>query len=117
MAPKAELMVFLGMHSGGKGYIFMHGPNNIIFSAVHATFNESLFPRCPKKTLQNNTRLQEIAPAVAPCGSNDCHCPPPTMEDDDDTSHLFSRTSRKVMPEAQEDLDRSLQDIGVTPSQ
>jgi len=51
MAPKAELMVFLGMHSRGKGYIFMHGPNNIIFSAAHATFDKSLFPRCPKKTL------------------------------------------------------------------
>jgi len=117
MAPKVELMVFLGMHSGGKGYIFMHGPNNVIFSAAHATFDESLFPRCPKRTLQNNTRLQEIAPPVAPCGGNDCHCPPPTMEDDDDTSHLFSRTSRKVMSEAQEDLDRRLQDVGVTPSQ
>ena len=36
-----DLMVFLGMHSGGKGYIFMRGPNNIIFSAAHATFDES----------------------------------------------------------------------------
>ena len=90
MAPKAELMVFLGMHSGGKGYIFMCGPNNVIFSAAHATFNESLFPRCPKKTLQNNTRLQEVAPPVAPCGGDNCHCPPLGMEDDDDTSHLFS---------------------------
>jgi len=57
MAPKAELMVFLGMHSKGKGYIFMCGPNNIVFSAAHATFNESLFPRYSKRTLQNNTRL------------------------------------------------------------
>jgi len=39
------------------------------------------------------------------------------MEDDDDTSHLFSQTSKKVMSEAQEDLDRRLQDVGVTPSQ
>jgi len=57
MAPKAELMVFLGMHSGGKGYIFVRRPNNIVFSAAHATFDKSLFPRCPKKTLQNNTSL------------------------------------------------------------
>ena len=117
MPPKAELMVFLGMHSGGKGYIFMRGPNNAIFSAAHATFNKSLFPRCPERTLQNNTRLQEVAPPVVPCGGDGCHCPPPNMEDDDDTSHLFSRTSRKVISEAQKELDRRSQDIGVTPSQ
>jgi len=117
MAPKAELMVFLGMHSGGKGYIFMRGPNNIIFSAAHATFNKSLFPRCPKRTLQNNTRLQEVAPPVAPCGGDNCHCPPPNMEDNDDTSHLFSRTSRKVVYDAQKELDQRLRDVDVTPSQ
>ena len=117
MAPKAELMVFLGMHSRGKGYIFMRGPNNIIFSATHATFDKSLFPRCPKKTLQNNTRLQEVAPPVTPCGGDNCHCSLPGMEDDDDTAHLFSRTSRKVISEAQKELDRRLQDIGVTPLQ
>jgi len=39
------------------------------------------------------------------------------MEDDDDTSHLFSRTSRKVISEAQKELDQRLQDVGVTPSQ
>jgi len=117
MAPKAELMVFLGMHSGGKGYIFMRGPNNIIFSAAHATFDESLFPRCPKKTLQNNTRLQEVAPPVAPCGGDNCHCPPPDMEDDDDTSHLFSRTSKKVIYDAQKELDQRLRNVDITPSQ
>jgi len=117
MAPKAELMVFLGMHSGGKGYIFMRGPNNIIFSAAHATFDKSLFPRCPRRTLQNNTRLQEVAPPVAPCGGDDCHCPPSGMEDDDDTSHLFSRTSRKIVYDAQKELDQRLRDVDVTPSQ
>jgi len=39
------------------------------------------------------------------------------MEDDDDTSHLFSRTLRKVISEAQKELDRKLRDVGVTPSQ
>jgi len=95
MAPKAELMVFLGMHSGGKGYVFMRGPNNIVFSAAHATFDESLFPRCPKRTLQNNTRLQDVAPPVAPCGGDNCHCPPPDMEDDDDTSPPFLPNIKK----------------------
>jgi len=39
------------------------------------------------------------------------------MEDDDDTSHLFSQMSRKVISEAQKELDQKLQDVGVTPLQ
>ena len=39
------------------------------------------------------------------------------MEDNDDTSHLFSQTSRKVISEAQKELDQRLQNVGVTPSQ
>jgi len=39
------------------------------------------------------------------------------MEDDDDTSHLFSRMSKKVISEAQKELDQRLRDVGVTPSQ
>jgi len=104
MAPKAELMVFLGMHSGGKGYIFMHGPNNIVFSAAHATFDKCMFPRCPKKMLQNNTRLQEVAPPITPCSGDDCHCPL-SDEEDNDTAHLSSRTSRRVISGAQKELD------------
>jgi hypothetical protein len=38
LAPKSELMVYLGNHSRGKGWIFMRGPNNIIFSTAQATF-------------------------------------------------------------------------------
>ena len=34
MAPKAELMVFLGMHSGGKGYIFMRVMNPLLFTLL-----------------------------------------------------------------------------------
>jgi hypothetical protein len=58
LAPKSELMVYLGNHPGGKGWIFMRGPNNVIFSAAQATFDESLYPKCPKANVRPYTRLQ-----------------------------------------------------------
>ena len=45
--PKSELMTFLGYPQGTKGYLFMRGPNNVLFTAVQALFNETLFPKCP----------------------------------------------------------------------
>ena len=44
--PKSELMTFLGYPQGTKGYLFMRGPNNVLFTAVQALFNETLFPKC-----------------------------------------------------------------------
>jgi len=108
-------MVFLGIHSGGKGYIFMRRPNNVIFSAAHATFDESMFPRCPKAILWANTRLQDAAPHSAPCnGSKDkCHCPIP----DDDNVIPSHPTTVKAKPTIQKDLEDKLKDVGVIPSQ
>ena len=45
--PKSELMTFLGYPQGTKGYLFMRGPNNVLFMAVQALFDETLFPKCP----------------------------------------------------------------------
>ena len=47
LAPKSELMTYLGNAPGGKGWKFMRAPNNIIFTSAHATFDETLFPKCP----------------------------------------------------------------------
>ena len=79
LAPKSELMVYLGSHPGGKGWIFMHGPNNVIFSAAHALFDESMFPQCPKQQgTRANTRLQTPAPVPSPFQAGDnCQCPIP----------------------------------------
>jgi hypothetical protein len=49
LSPKAELMTFLGIPDGTKGYLFMRGPNNVLFTAVKALFDETLYPRCPDK--------------------------------------------------------------------
>ena len=45
--PKSKLMTFLGCPQGTKGYLFMRGLNNVLFTAVQALFNETLFPKCP----------------------------------------------------------------------
>jgi transposase InsO family protein len=95
LAPKSELMVYLGNHPGGKGWIFMRGPNNIIFSAAQATFDESLYPKCPKASVRPYTRLQTPAPTTPhPCHCDDGNCQVPHNEDDDDETDPIFRTSK-----------------------
>ena len=40
-------MVYLGVGNGGHNYKFMRMPNNVIFTAAQAVFDEHLFPKCP----------------------------------------------------------------------
>ena len=44
--PKSKLMTFIGYPQGTKGYLFMRGLNNMLFTAVQALFNETLYPKC-----------------------------------------------------------------------
>jgi hypothetical protein len=44
--PKSELMTFIGYPQGVKGYLFMRSPNNVLFTAVQALFDETLYPKC-----------------------------------------------------------------------
>ena len=83
LSPKSELMVYLGTAPGGKGWIFMRGPNNVIFTAANATFDESLFPRCPKQVgVRKNIKLQTSAPKPKQCSGEDCHCPFPMSDEE-----------------------------------
>jgi hypothetical protein len=47
LSPRSELMTFIGLVKGTKGYIFMRSPNNVIFTAIQALFDETLFLKCP----------------------------------------------------------------------
>jgi hypothetical protein len=47
LAPHAELMTFVGYKEGTKGYLFMRKPSNVLYTATHALFDETLFPNCP----------------------------------------------------------------------
>jgi hypothetical protein len=44
--PKSELMTFTGYPQAVKGYLFMRSPNNVLFTAVQALFDETLYPKC-----------------------------------------------------------------------
>ena len=91
LAPKSELMTYLGNAPGGKGWKFMHIPNNIIFTSAHATFDETLFPKCPLAIRRQNTRVHSpapnplralcLGPSTCGKGKKHCHCPPPVDED------------------------------------
>jgi hypothetical protein len=97
MAPKSELMIYLGNQPGGKDWIFLRGPNNIVFTTAQATFNETLFPRCPAAK-QWNTQLQTPAPSPSSCQKDGtCQCPHSGKEQvvvDDETPSPTKPTPR-----------------------
>ena len=47
LSPRSELMTFIGLSEGTKGYIFMRSPNNTIFTAIQALFDKMFFPKWP----------------------------------------------------------------------
>ena len=57
LAPRAEVMIFLGYTSGTKGFKFMGKPNNVIFHRVTAMFDEHMFPSCPDNISPGSTRI------------------------------------------------------------
>ena len=92
LSPKSELMTYLGTALGGKGWIFMHAPNNIVFTAAQAIFDESMFPKCPVSKVQPSTRLQTPAPTPNACPDGKCDCQEPPVGDNEP---LPSKTSRQ----------------------
>ena len=51
LAPKSKLMVYIGVAPGNeRNYLFMHSPNNVIFTAAHVLFDELHFPKCAQRT-------------------------------------------------------------------
>src|SRR5882724_11982514 len=62
LAPRSELMVYLGNARGAGGYIFMRSPNDLLFYSTYAIFDESMFPKCHTMAKKPNIRLLEKAP-------------------------------------------------------
>jgi len=53
-------MTFLGYCDGHESnMMFMCAPNNIIFTAATALFDERLFPKCAKHKVPSVTQIQE----------------------------------------------------------
>ena len=56
-------MTFLGYTSGVKGFKFMRKPNNVIFQAVTALFDEFMFPYCPDNKSPGHTHIRREYPS------------------------------------------------------
>ena len=63
LAPKSELMTYLGNAPGAGGFVFMRAPNNVLFYSTHCIFDETLFPKCATPTKRSLTRLLEAPPS------------------------------------------------------
>jgi hypothetical protein len=54
LSPKSELMIYLGVPQGIKGYKFMRTHNNTIFIGTTALFIEDFFPRKDREFVQKD---------------------------------------------------------------
>ena len=54
LSTRSELMTFIGLSEGAKGYILIRSPNNIVFTVIQALFDKTLFPKCPNTVAQKN---------------------------------------------------------------
>ena len=77
LAPKSELMTYLGNVPGANGYMFMRVPTNVLFYVVQCIFNEAMFPKCPKQAKQPIQWLPERVPQYQTHGHS--------SEDEDET--------------------------------
>ena len=71
LAPKLELMVYLGVALGNNAnFLFVHSPHNVLFTATHAEFSEVQFPKCDKPVkwpTQVPADVPVEQPIEAPC--------------------------------------------------
>ena len=72
LAPRAELMTYLGVPEGVKGYLFMR-PNNTLFNAGTAQFIENMFPKCLRPSDHVPTAPDQFPPSddESPNGMDD----------------------------------------------
>ncbi len=97
LAPRGELMIFLGYPDGVKGYLFMRLPNNILFKGTTAIFDEEMMPKCSKIVKRRFTPIGNKP------SKEDTPLP---LEDDDDDD--FPCCHRSLSPDQRDDaLDKN----------
>ena len=80
MAPKSELMVYIGVAPGNKSsFLFMRSLNNVLFTSAHALFNEACFLCYAKPTHMQPTA--QVAPPIT--GEHEPTRPPPLADNND----------------------------------
>src|SRR5882762_4314172 len=62
LAPKSEMMTYLGNAPRAGGFTFMRSPNNVLFYSTHCIFDESVFPKCATPAKRPFTRLHDAPP-------------------------------------------------------
>ena len=63
MAPKSELMVYIGVAPGNESnFLFMRSLNNVLFTSAHVLFDEACFPCCAKPTCMQPTA--QVTPPI-----------------------------------------------------
>ena len=103
MAPKSELMVYIGVAPENKSNLLvMRSSNNVLFTSAHALFDKAHFTRCVKPTC-----IQPTAQVTSPVAGECEPIRPPLPADDDDINpghlllalHLLSLiVSNKTVP-------------------
>ena len=59
LAPKSELMVYIGHTEGIKAFTFMRLSNNTVFTSTTALFDETIYPKCDSMRIRGTTRVRE----------------------------------------------------------
>ena len=95
LAPKSELMVYLGVAPGNDAnFLFMHSPNNVLFTAAQAKFSAAQFPKCDRPT-KRSAQVPTDIPAEPPI-----EAPIPLIQETPPQSCSSSPDSRPVTPPA-----------------
>ena len=116
LAPKSELMVYIGHTEGIKVFVFMRLSSRNVYTSITALFDESLFPKCETTKWHGFTCLDE---PVDQYGTSPQ--PVPSADDDgDDNPHpthprMPSRQSQ-VPQDPDEDPVPPVQPERTTPS-
>jgi len=96
LAPRSELMTYIGYETGVKGWHFMR-PSGAIFTGATVTFDETLFPCCPGAKTLARTDLGETPDTEGhiPHGTSDDGLMPPGPSSE--THHKMTLTIIMVM--------------------
>jgi hypothetical protein len=85
LSPRSKLMTFIGIVKGTKGYIFMRSPNNVVFIAIQALFDKTLFLKSPTMHHLGYTPV-----GLPPDDLQGAHNGPPDNENEDYGGGNFS---------------------------
>ena len=94
LSPRSELMVYLGVGDGNHNHKFMRMPNNVIFTAAQALFDEHMFPKCQG---HNTKRLRQPSAPEEEKNDKPANQAPTSFlpDDDEEPRHPHPKPSRK----------------------